>query len=751
LRRFGLRSGGNVKKVPFIMQMEALECGAACLAMVLAYYGKWVPLEVVRRDCGVSRDGSNARNIFRAAKEYGLEPRAFRMEPKELGRIDLPAILHWNFNHFVVLDGFKKDQVIINDPANGTRAISFETLDQSFTGIALSFTPTPEFVPEGKPRSVLKFAGKRLAGKTSAIVFVFLVGLFTALVGILTPVFSRVFMDDIIDTHRSSWLMPLLGVMLGALLIQVILSGINYSYRRRMSGQFAITANAEFLWHVLRLPIEFFSQRYVGDVMLRQNSNEGIADTLVTKIAPIVVSLGTMIFYFIMLIEYNPLLTLIGIAAAVLNVVFARWAAKKSMEYSRLGQSTSGRLSSLTMSSISMIETVKAAGAEGGVFERFAGGTAQQQNNSLAAQTASLRINTISQIISQILNILVMLTGVLLIINGHMTIGTLAAFQGFLSSFMAPVQDMTGVVQLFTGMRTDMERVEDVLDYPLEEHFAVDPGDVTADAQIEKVTEYAVAGEGVDQVEVISPEAVPQGKLSGRLSMDHVTFGYDKMSPPLIKDFNLDLLPGKAVAIVGASGSGKSTVAKLITGLYQPWTGDILFDGKPTTQIDEYSFRSSVSMVDQEITLFGDSVADNIRMWDPTIEDFTVILAARDADIHDTIISRPGGYEQVVAENGKNFSGGQRQRLEIARVLAQEPTIAILDEATSALDARTEETVMRNIRKTGCSCVVIAHRLSTIRDCDEIIVLEKGEIVERGTHDELIAASGRYQELIATE
>jgi len=713
------RTGGPVKKVPFIMQMEALECGAACLAMILAYYGKWVPLEQVRSDCGISRDGSNARNILRAAQTYGLEAKAFRMEAAELRDVILPAIIHWNFNHFVVLDGFKKDQAIIHDPAQGTRSVDFETFDKSFTGIVLTFEPGPEFVSGGKKRSVLRFARQRLTGTKSAIVFVLLIGLFTTLLGILTPVFSRVFMDDILHGHNA-WLRPFIAIMLAVLVLQVILATVNSLYRSRMSGKFAIIANANYLWHVLRLPMEFFSQRYAGDILNRQSSNEGIADTLITRIAPLVIHLGSMVFYFAMLIQYNPVLSLLGIAAAILDIVFARYAAKKSMAYARLTQANAGRLASLTMSSIDMIETVKASGAEGGVFERYAGYTAQQYNTNLAAQRQAMRIGFLSQVVSQILNIAVMLTGVFFIMQGNMTIGTLAAFQGFLTSFMAPVQEMSGVVQLFTTMRTDMERVEDVMNYPVED----EPADVTAP---------------------------PAGKLEGHLVIDDVTFGYNRLSPPLIKNFSLDLAPGKSVAIVGASGSGKSTVAKLITGLYQPWDGEIRYDGKRFSEIDEYSFRSSVSMVDQDITLFEDSVSENIRMWDPTIEDFAVILAARDADIHDTIVTRPGAYRMTVAENGKNFSGGQRQRIEIARVLAQEPTIAVLDEATSALDAKTEETVMRNIRKTGCSCVVIAHRLSTVRDCDEIIVLEKGEIVQRGTHDELMAAPGRYQELVATE
>jgi len=712
------------------MQMEALECGAASLCMVLAYHGRWVPLEQLRSDCGVSRDGCNARNVYRAAVSYGLKPTAYRMEPDELRDIKCPAIIHWNFNHFVVLNGFKKKGAVINDPGRGTVEVSFEEFDKSFTGIVMVFEPTAEFVKEGKPRSVLGFALSRLKGAMAAFVFVFLMGMFASLIDILNPVFARVFMDDILSGVNRSWLIPFITAMCIVLGIRVILAVVNAIYRLRMEGKFAVTANAEFLWHVLRLPMEFFSQRYAGDIIMRQGSNEGIASMLISQLSPILMNMGLMVFYFVMLLQYNPILTGIGIASAALNMAFSHYMARKSVTFARLSQSSGGNLSSITMSSIDMIETIKASGAEGGIFERYAGYMAKQHNAGIAGERFQMKFGIIPSVVSQILNIVVMLIGVLFIMEGEMTIGTMAAFHGFLGSFLSPVSQLSGVAQSFTTMRTNMERIEDVMNYKTEPECGVKNAEISMN-------------------DTISP--VLEGKLSGSLKIENIKFGYNKLSPPLIKDFSLDLQPGKSVAIVGASGSGKSTIAKLITGLYEPWEGEILFDGKRRRDIDEYSFRSSVSMVDQEVILFEDTVSENIRMWDPSIEDFTVILAARDADIHETIITRPGGYEQIVAENGKNFSGGQRQRLEIARVLAQEPTIAVLDEATSALDSKTEETVMNNIKKVGCSSVVIAHRLSTVRDCDEIIVLEKGDVVERGTHEELYAKNGKYTELIATE
>jgi NHLM bacteriocin system ABC transporter peptidase/ATP-binding protein len=707
----------RVEKVPFIMQMEALECGAASLCMILAYYGKWIPLEQVRSDCGVSRDGSNARNIYRAAVSYGLKPTAYRTEPSDLRTLKMPAIIHWRFNHFVVLTGFKKKCAVINDPGRGTTEVSLEEFDKSFTGIAITFEPTPEFIREGKPRSVINFALVRLKGTVAAFVFVFLMGAFASFTDILNPLFTRIFMDEILSGRNREWLIPFILAMLAVLFVRLILSIINAIYRLRMEGKFAISANAEFMWHILRLPMEFFSQRYTGDILMRLGSNEGIASMLISQLSPILINMGLMVFYFIMLLQYNPILTAIGIGSAVLNMIFSQYMARKSITFARQSQSSGGNLSSVTLSSIDMIETIKASGAEGGIFERYTGYLAKQHNATIAAERFQMKFGLIPSIFSLILNIAVMMIGVSFIMDGYMTIGMMMAFQGFLGSFLAPVSQLSGVMQSFTTMRTNMERIEDVMNYKTE------------------------------------PECVGElsGKLSGRLIISNLTFGYNKLSAPLIKNFSMELQPGKSVAIVGASGSGKSTLAKLITGLYEPWEGEILFDGKRRTEINEYSFRSSVSMVDQEIMLFEDTVSENIRMWDSSIEDFAVILAARDADIHETIITRPGGYDQIVAENGKNFSGGQRQRLEIARVLAQEPTIVVLDEATSALDAKTEEIVMNNIRNVGCSRVIIAHRLSTVRDCDEIIVLEKGDVVERGTHEELYAKGGKYTELIATE
>jgi len=702
------------------MQMEALECGAASLCMILAYYKKWLPLEKVRYDCGVSRDGSNAANILKAARKYGFTATGARMEPSELRKKNLPAIIHWNFNHFVVLNGFTKDKAIINDPAAGLVKIDFKEFDKAFTGIALFFEKTENFVPEGKPRSIWGFAFKKLKGAVPSLLFVMVVCALASLSGMMPPVFSRVFMDSILLEQNYMWLLPLVGAMGLMILFQFLVMAVRELSWYRISGRFAISANAEFLWHVLRLPMTFFSQRWAGDIAVRQDSNGRIVSALIQQTAPLLVNVVFLIFYIALMFNYSPLLTLVVIASVIINAAAAKYRLSKILNMSRQAQQSDGKLAGVTMAGIGMIETIKASGAENGFFGRFAGYFATRHNANVQITRFTVIFDTFVELLQQLTTIAILMTGVSQILSGNFSIGILLAFQGFLMAVMLPVRELVQASAAFAGLRVEIERVEDVLNYKTD----TDGGSSTAE---------------------------PLGKLSGKIEIKNVTFGYSHLSPPLIRDFSITIEPGTSVAFVGGSGCGKSTLAKLITGLYKPWEGEILFDGKKREEVDEYSFRSSVTMVDQEISIFEDTIAENIRMWDKSIEDFAVIMAAKDADIHETVVTRQGGYNHTILEGGKNFSGGQKQRLEIARVLAIEPTVIVLDEATSALDAKTEEKVTKSIRNIGASCIIIAHRLSTIRDCEQILVLDNGVVAERGTHDELMALNGKYTELITTE
>ena len=715
---------GGVAKVPVVMQMEALECGAASLAMILAYYDKWIPLEQVRSDCGVSRDGSNAANVLRAARSYGMIAKGYRYEPEELKKYGkFPCIVLWNFNHFVVLNGFKKDKAVLNDPAKGNYTVSMKVFDESFTGICLMFEPGDNFEPSGKPKSMMSFARERMKGSAVAVAFVILTSIISNLIGIINPAFSRIFLDRLLTGVNPEWFMPFIMALALIGIIQLVVSWISAVYSLKINGKMDAVGNTTFMWKVLRMPMEFFSQRMAGDICQRQSSNSNIAKTLVSTFAPLLLNTIMMIFYLVVMLRYSLVLTLIGLISIVVNFFVSRIISAKRVNITRVQMRDAGKLAGTTVAGIEMIETIKAAGAENGFFEKWAGYQASVNTAQVKYARLNQYLGLIPSAVSGITNIAVLMLGVYLVIQGEFTIGMVMAFQGFLSSFQAPAMTLISAGQTMQEMRTEMERIEDVMKYPTDVEYAEDEKD---DGR-----EYS--------------------KLSGNIELKNITFGYSKLAKPLISDFNLTLKPGQRIALVGGSGSGKSTIAKLISGLYKPWSGEILFDGKPMSEIDREVFTGSLAVVDQDIILFEDTIANNIKMWDKSIEDFEMIMAARDAQIHEDIMQRENGYQYKITEGGKDFSGGQRQRLEIARVLAQDPTIVILDEATSALDAKTEYEVVKAIKDRGITCIVVAHRLSTIRDCDEIIVLDYGEVKERGTHEELMKQGGLYTKLVTSE
>ncbi len=710
-------------KTPTVLQMEAVECGAAALGSVLGYYGRTVPLERLRIDCGVSRDGSKASNMLKAARKYDLECHGYKKQPEDLLELDFPVILFWNFNHFVVLEGIKNGEVYLNDPASGPKTVSWEKLKKSFTGVVLTFEPTEDFEEGGERHSVFGALVDRLAGVKTGLLMTVLAGLLLVIPGLITPIFSRIFVDYYLVENLESWLKPLLAFMFFTGLVQAALTWLQKHYLLRMNTKVALSESGRFLWHVLRLPVDFFEQRYAGDISSRVGINDKISGIVTGQFTSNIISLVMVVFYGALMFYYDVVLTLIVILASAIDIIALRYVSRLREDANRRLQKDQGKLQGEVMSGLKSIETLKSSGGEDDFFSTCSGRFASVVNQSQHLSIMTKKLNVVPGLLKSLAMAFILGIGGLRVMEGELTMGMLVAFQSLSGSFLAPVKQLVNFGAQLQEARGDLERLEDVLRYDRDPVFEND-----------------TRTEGEEEL-----------NLSGRLEVNNLKFGYNPLDEPLIEDFSLDLEPGMRVALVGASGCGKSTLAKLITGLLQPWSGEILFDGRPREEHPRQSLNESLSFVDQEINLFAGTIRENLTLWDDTVPDRRIIRATKDARIHDVIAARPEGYDSSLDEDGKNFSGGQRQRLEIARALVCNPNLLVLDEATSALDPTTEAEIDDNIRRRGCTCVIVAHRLSTIRDCDEIIVLDKGNIVERGTHEQLYEEGGHYAELLQSD
>lgn len=709
-------------RTPTRLQMEATECGAASLAIILEHYGTFVPLSKLREECGVSRDGSKASNVLKAARNYKLEAKGYKKEPNEVLAMTLPVICHWNFNHFLVVEGFDGKRVYLNDPAAGPRSVPLEEFNQAFTGVVLSFKPQDDYQPKGRRPSMLAMLRGRLKGSRAATLYIALAGLGLIIPGLAIPVFGMVFVDEVLVGGQLGLLTSLLVAMALAAGLRIILTYLQRTYLLKLMVKLGVTMASSFLWHALRLPIGFYLARSPGDLAVRVRSNDAVASALSGRISGIALDMLLLVFYAGFMLYLDPWLSLIGYATAAGYLLLLRAAERARTDISRQVGQQAGKLAGIAGGGLQMIETIKGTGSEAEFFGQWAGYHAKL----VVAQQELARRDQIMGVFTELLTegnaLLVLSIGALRVMDGHMTLGMLVAFQTLMASFMGPIQSLLSVGAEFQQIRGDLERLDDVM-----EHEA-DP---------------------VAAAPAPAPSDVAE-RLTGDLELKDVTFGYLPFSPPLVSDLSLRLAPGQRIALVGGSGSGKSTVAKLVCGLYAPWKGDILFDGKPRESMTRAALTSSIAIVDQEVALFEGTVRENLTLWDDTIPEADVIQSAKDACIHEEIAKLPGGYDGMVLEGGANFSGGQRQRLEIARALVRQPALVLLDEATSALDPETEAKVDANLRRRGCSCLIIAHRLSTIRDADEIIVLERGRAVQRGSHEALVEQGGLYKELITT-
>lgn len=725
LRRFDWLSrlaGRSVCATPIVLQMEAVECGAACLAIILAHHGRWIPLEQLRAACGVSRGGSKASNLVAAAGRFGLAAQGFRKEPQTLHQLPMPCIIHWHFNHFVVLEGLKGGRAYINDPAIGRRTVDMAEFDRAFTGVALGLTPTPEFTKGGRKPHVLRILVRELARSKSAVVL--LLGLSIALVvpGILIAFLTQIFVDSVVVDHARDWLFPLLIGLAAAAAGRALITALQQMLLLRLETKLMVSMIGRFFWHVLSLPMEFFAQRHAGEIANRVAANEEIARLLSGGVAANALSLASVAFFATAMAIYDWQLAAIAIAISLLNAVALRSIARPRENLSRSLAVERGKLSASMVGIVRTIESLKSSGLEDAAFARWAGFHAKVLNAEHQLGLYSVFLEVCPTLLSVVSIAVVLGFGVAHVMEGVLTLGGLVAFQSLTASFDGPLAMLVHQASQFQAIKADLVRLQDVFNYPAEEPRA---------------------GR--------RPARDLPAKLSGRLEITDLRFGYSRFEPPLIDGLSLTLEPGKRVALVGVSGAGKSTLGRLICGLYEPWSGDIRFDGRPLWEIPPDLFANSMGYVDQDVLIFAGTLRENVTLWDATIADEDISRALKDALIDDVIASRAGYYDCIVAEDGANFSGGERQRIEIARALVRNPSLLIFDEATAALEPAIEKTIDANLRRRGCSCVIVAHRLSTIRDCDEIILLDEGKVVERGSHDKLLAVDGAYTRLVSSQ
>ena len=716
-------SGLRVVTAPTIVQMDTVECGAACLVSILAFHGRHIAIEEARRVCGVSRDGSSALQLTAAASNYGLKCEGYGVDSAELRDLQLPGILYWGFDHFVVLEGWSRGRWRIMDPSIGHRWVSAAEFDEKFTGVVLELSPTADFRRGGRTRGVRQALVERMRGSWRVVAATAACGVLLAVPAFTLPALGAVYVDRVLLEGATGWLLPMVLLALAAMVVSAVLAYVQQQLLAKLEQRLAVTGAARFFDHLLRLPVDFYSHRYTGDIVQRLDAVELLAEAFASKIAPALVGLLTSTLFIIALFVIDKHLALIatGIIAAVILIVIR--SGRALVDRTRTLEKDIGLGAGTLSAGLTAIETVKSAGRENDLFARIADANARTATSAQALEGLSTTLTAAPEfLVSLLVSAIVLAFGGWQVMQGHITIGSLLAFQAILVVAMGPVLELASLGQEIQTLNATMARIDDVLRHPR------DP--------------LALPVEPAHGAEVSVPheEAAP---TAGALEFRNVVFGYSEADEPLIRDFTLRIAPGHRVAIVGATGSGKSTAAKLASGLYLPWSGEVLIDGRPLASIPRHERATAIAVVGQTPILFAASLRDNLSMWDPLIPDAWMREATDDAGLAGLIEAR-GGLGMMIAEGGINLSGGEAQRVEIARALARRPSILILDEATSSLDATTESQIDRALRRRGCACLVIAHRLSTIRDADEIVVLDRGTIVERGSHDELMALNGAY-------
>lgn len=721
----------NRVKTPTVLQMEAVECGAAALGIILSYYGCVVPLTELRQACGVSRDGSKASKVLQAARTYGLEAKGLKKELERLEELKPPYIVFWQFNHFLVLEGFSDKKVYLNDPASGPRSVSWSEFDEGYTGVILVMEPGDKFQKSGKKPNAIFSLRSRLKTVIGALLYCTVAGFLLTLAKLLIPVFSQIFVDEILIQQRMHWLRPLLLAMGLTTIFQGGLTLLQLRYLRRLKIKLAIGMSGSFLWHILRLPISFYAQRFAGEISDRTRLNNTVADILSGQLATTLIDTAMVVFFAIVMFQYDEVLTMMVISFAAINILTLRWVYRKRVDSNQRLMQDYGKAAGASIAGLQYIETLKASGVESDFFSKWSGYYAKALNSQQELGVTNQFLSGLPILLTALSSALLLVIGGWRVMDGHLSIGMLVAFQAIVGSFQEPVNNLVSFAGTLQELEGNIIRLDDVLNNP-------------TDPLLDNRDKLLLA----PQENNSKTNKVISARLQGYIELENLTFGYSRLDAPLIENFSLSVKPGQRIALVGGSGSGKSTVAKLVAGLYEPWSGGIRFDGQLRSTISHQILTSSIAMVEQDIFLFTGTVRDNLALWDATITDKNLRQACQDAAIEDVVNSLPGTYNSELQEGGGNLSGGQRQRLEIARALVNNPSILVMDEATSALDTETEQLIDGNLRRRGCTCLIVAHRLSTIRDCDEIIVLERGKVVQRGTHEELWQQEGVYAHLI---
>ena len=719
--------GGRRLRTPVVMQLEATDCGAACLGIVLAHFGRRVPLQELREACGVGRDGSTAEDIARAARRYGVEVSGWRREIDQLAKMPLPMILFWGFNHFVVLEGIRHERYFLNDPAVGHRVVDHDTFDRDFTGAALAFELGETFRQGGDTPSVLRRLWPWLSASRTTVVFAALCGLLLIVPMLALPLLLSFFVDDVLGARQAGWGGAAVGAAAGAGVLTHVLVWLQMRSLRKLAVHLSVSQSSRYITRLLRLPMQFFAHRYAGDLASRIRLIDQVAEVGASQLVGLAIEFVMSIAFLVLMLAYDlPLaLVIVGLGAVCMSTM--RMLVRLRRDQNHRLRRDQGLLQGVSMAGVRLVDTLRATARTDDFFSRWSG----HQAAELQARQQFVEFGHMTGALPGLFLLLgaaaVLGLGGWRVMSGDMTTGAWMGFYVLAGNFLTPIGRFVQFADQLETLEADLQRLDDVFD--------------AADAEPD-------APEAADRPTTIATFA-GRLRLAGHLEMRGVTFGFRRNDPPLIEDFNLTIEPGQRVAVVGPSGSGKSTLALLAAGVHRPWSGEILFDGHSRDEIPREVLSASVAIVDQHPLLFSGTVRDNLTMGNVHTPDRDLTAAARDAAIHEDIIARPLGYDSRVEEGGRNFSGGQRLRLEIARALVNNPTLLILDEATSALDTLTELRVDDNLRRRNCSCLIIAHRLSTIRDADRIVVINRGRVVEEGTHEELVAhGNGFYHSFL---